>query len=187
MPLPTDLTYNELKNTVTNWIKTNCMNISNYGAISSAVKSGYQYTIGTFGGGAYTEKATAIISSPLNEPTSASQVDIDMNEFWTIIGSPSGYISPYTFYPFINNMVSFCCTKIAYIYSQPNKSGNSLKYLIYYPQNKTWKFYTPIVESEYRLIDASDTDTFWKNLIEMVSRKEGYIRVLTTQYRFTLS
>lgn len=185
-----NITYESIRDTVKNWIKSNCSNITNYAGMSSAVKNGYSYTIGSSGSNAYTETAKATLSSSLSSATNASQVDTDMNTFWNLIGSPSGNITPDNFYKFINDMACFCATKLAFITSQTgNANSSSVRYLIYWTSNNNWNFdiYIDKSTATHHYIIANDVNTFWKNIIDMMTRVDGNIRVIPCKYTFTLS
>lgn len=184
-----NVTYETIRDTVKNWVKSNCSNITNYDGMSSAVKNGYSYTIGSSGKTAYTESATATLSSSLTSVTT-SQVDTDMNTFWSLIGSPSGVIAPDMFYKFINDMACFCATKLAFITSQSgNASSSSVKYLIYWSANTNWNYNVKIDKStvSQHYISASDVSMLWQNIIDMMTRVNGNIRVIPCKYTFTLS
>lgn len=183
------VTYESLRNVVVNWIKSNCSNIVNYNGINNSVKNGYSYQIGSSSSGsAYSERAIGTISSPLTSAISASQVDTDMNNFWTLIGSPSGNISPDNFYKIINDLCCFCATKLAFITSQSNNSNaSSVKYLIYWANNNNYKFQEVISSSSLKLhlIKASDVNMLISNLINMMCTIEGTIRIVPCKYNFS--
>lgn len=184
MPLPA-ITYQSLSDLVKNWMKTNCANIANYGGMHACVKDGFKFEAGSSGGSAYVEKVTGVISSPVKFAIPTSKVDTDMTAFLQVIGSPSGIITPEDFYPYLNNLACFAATKLAFVSSRYNKDAYSLvKYLIYWANESDWIKNVPSVE---KMIDVSDTKLIIENLISIMVRNEGYIRVVPVKISYTLS
>ena len=84
-----NITYNEIVETVKNYIKTNCMNIANFGAIPAAFKAGYTLSGNiSSSGDRYTSKYVVTITRAVTQVAS-SVVDTDMNNFLTTINAVS--------------------------------------------------------------------------------------------------
>ena len=189
-----NITYQSVVDTVKTWIKSNCSNIANYSGMSNAVKNGYSYTIGSSSSGeAYSETASCSLTSSITGAVAESVVDTDMTNFLTTIGVTSllsQYINPTQFYKFINDMCCFCCTKLAFVTSQTgNANTSSVKYLIYWSANTNYNYDINIVSSSDTgyLLNASDVNEFWQNIVDMMVRINGNIRVLPVKYNYSLS
>lgn len=188
------ITYSQIIDVVKNWIKSNCSNITNYNGMNNCVKNGYSYTVGSSGSNAWVESATASLSSSITGAVSSGTVDTDMSTFLsTIAPSISDLnvsVTPDNFYKFINDMCCFCCTKLAYVTSQSgNASTSFVRYLIYWSGNTTWSYNITINPSEVQnyFIIASDINVFWQNIVDMMTRISGNIRVLPVRYTFSLT
>lgn len=200
------ITYQELVNIVKNWIKSNCINITNYGSISAAAKPGYSYTVANvysyqsavMAGGrgnpvshyvAHNEVTKATLTSPVVQATTA-QVDSDMTAFLTKIGANSYLttrVSEVNFYNFITDMVSFCCSKVCFLVSQSGNANNtSLRYLVYNPSQATYNSTVNITSSSSvnAVITASSTLQMVNSLITLI--KQG-IRVLPCKYTYSIT
>lgn len=194
--IPNEITYEILKNTVVNWIKANCSNITDYDGMNDCVKNGSTFKVGENVENSYKETVYYTIQSPLNGPTNPNIVDNDINAFHSLIGSPTGTIPEDKFYDYINDLALFCCTKLAFITSQycngmmntvnPN---DNVKYLIYFQQNDDFssKIYIDRSSAESYIIKAKDVNMLWKNVIDMFVKNNGYIRVVKVGCSFELS
>lgn len=201
-----NVSYESLKNTVIDWLKSNCKNITDYSNIEPCFKNGSTIQVANVVNGTegpmYKENVYYTIQSPLTGPTAANVVDSDMNSFYTSIGSPNGNIPEDQFYNYINDLACFCATKLAFITSQditckkdtnytPPSDREGMdryivdtnmikKYLIYFPSNNSFvekKNILPSSAVSY-LIKAEDVNMLWKNIIDMMIRINGCIRVL---------
>ena len=189
------ITYGTIVDAVKTWIKSNCSNIANYSGMSNAVKNGYSYTVGTSSAGAaYSESATCSLSSSITAAVGASTVDTDMNNFLSTIGVTSTMLSqnvnPTQYYKFINDMCCFCCTKLAFVTSQTgNASNTSVRYLIYWTGNTAYNYNISIASSTATayVCNAADFNKIWQNLVDMMVRISGNIRVLPVKYTYSLS
>ena len=189
-----NVTYQAVVDTVKTWIKSNCANIANYSGMSNAVKNGYSYTVGTSSSGdAYSEAATCSLSSSITGAVASSTVDTDMTNFLSTIGASSilsQNINPTQFYKFINDMCCFCCTKLAFVASQTgNASSSSVRYLIYWTGNTSYTYTINVAASTATnyVINASDINKVWQNIVDMMIRINGNIRVLPVNYTYSLS
>ena len=126
------VTYKQIVDKIVADIKSSCINISNFASISSVFKSGYSQTITISGGNdAARCYCTVTISGNNIVEVSAGTVDANMNSFLSTIGINSyinDYIKPSEFIKFLNDMITFCSTKLAYSTSH---YAQSTKYLIY--------------------------------------------------------
>lgn len=188
-----NITYQSIVDTVKTWIKSNCANIANYSGMNNAVKNGYVMNIGSSSVGTeYSESASCSLTSPITSAVSSSTVDTDMSNFLTSIGASSllsQNVNPTQFYKFINDMCCFCCTKLAYVTSQQNTTTSSVRYLIYWSGNTSYTYTQNIVNSSdvNLLINASDVNTMWQNIVDMMTRISGNIRIVPVSYTFSLS
>lgn len=190
------ITYRDLKDIVVNWIITNCSNITDYDGMHDCVKNGMTFKIGEHKGNSYKEVVTYTIQSPLNGPTSITTVNNDMDLFYSSIGSPDGEIPENKFYEYINDLVLFCCTKLGFITSQYANGVNNtvnptdnVKYLIYFQENNDFsnKIYIDSSSLNSYIIKAKDANMLWKNIIDMLTKINGYIRVVRVGCSFELS
>ena len=189
-----EIKYIQIIDTVKNWIKSNCVNITNYDGMNNCVKNGYSYTVGTSGSTDYVETASASLSSSLTGPVAASIVDTDMDAFLSTLNSSINdwniNVTPNNFYRFINDMCCFCCTKLAFVTSQSgNANTSSVRYLNYWSGNTNYTYTQKIINSSdvNFLINSSDVNVMWHNIVDMMTRISGNIRVLPVRYTFTLS
>lgn len=177
-----NVTYENLKQITVNWIKNNCQNFTT---------SGYPYTTPEFifniysaGNAAYGEKADYIVSNPLygnNGNVDPNTVDLDMNSFLSSIGSPSGIITEDNFYKFVNDLATFCANKLCFFDIQTGLSKSDVtRYLVYFHDNNTYneKINIPRSTATSCIVSAEDTNTFLKNLLTMMIKTKGYIRVI---------
>lgn len=185
------ITYQDVVDTVKNWIKANCINITNYNAISNAVKTGYSYQVFYGGWNNTSETCNATITSAL-QPAYESNVDSDMSTFLTSIGVDtilSNNISPDYFYKFISDMVCFCCTKVGYVLSQVDNNPGSVQYMIYNLSNSSYDYSIPISASSaviYELI-ANDIKSVLDYIILLIKINVSNKRILSCNYSYTIN
>lgn len=132
------MTYNDIKNEITNFITTNCANITNYSGIPICFKANYSvsgnsynsYPQGTGLNDAWKKKYTVVILTPIQQITSA-KVENDITYYIKTmlnIKDLSGEItSQMEKILFFNDMINFCCNTLCYVVSKYSSS----KYLIY--------------------------------------------------------
>ena len=125
------ITYGTIVDAVKNYIKNNCTNIINFGGIPAEFKSGYSTTITISGGnGAATCYCTISITSGNVVQKTATDVDNDMTSYLQLIGASNmlnDNVKDSELLKFINDMVIFCTTKVAFSTSV----HNSNRYMIY--------------------------------------------------------
>ena len=194
MPLQ-NITYSEIVDLVKNFIKTKCQNISGYGGMSGAVKNGYSFTVAsvlvaTVDLVEKREQATATLTSPLSSAVSPSVVDTDMTNYLTSVGINSylsSNISSENFLKFMNDIMTFCTTKLGYISSQTGIGSTSfVEYLVYNTSNTTYNNSITITNSsemEY-LIKANDVQQILQYIVNNMTNK---IRVMTCKYTFSIT
>lgn len=178
-----NITYNEIIDKVKTYIKTYCSNIANYNGIDACFKAGYSVTSKIGGNSAaqtnYTSKITKSVSS-----VSASVVDTDMNNFiasLNISDKLNSNVSANNFFNFINNMLSFCSTKLAFATSQYSNN----KYLIYYTNNTSYSSIKPIEEElAFRMAYANDVHIMLNLFFNVVNQN---IRNVPCLYSITFS
>lgn len=123
-PYNYDYTFQELVDVCKNYIKTNCVNITNFAGIHASLKAGYSTTaaIGT----GYTSGTAAsyytkisIIGNQAVQAT-AAQVDTDMANYLTSIGrtSLSDKINREDIFQFIEELMVFCYNHCWFISGQ---------------------------------------------------------------------
>lgn len=183
MPIA-NITYSTVVNQVKNWIKTNCSNISNYAGINSAFKPGYISTGVTLSSPQYTGTYTVSISTSISQ-ASASNVDNDMESFcnlYNITNKLNTNIPADEFYHFIQDMISFICTKCAFTCSQ---YAQGTRYLIYYPNHTTYSTVFSISSTETkRLAQSNDVKSLMETIISVVNQN---LRTIPCQYTWSLS
>lgn len=183
MPIA-NITYNTVVNQVKNWIKSNCTNISNFGGINGVFKSGWTSSGTTLTSPQYTGTYTVTISRAVTQATAAN-VDTDMTNFCNdkgITNKLSTNIPPAEFYHFIQDMISFMCTKCVYATSQ---YAQGTRYLIYYPSNTSYSTTFNISSTEAtRLAYASDVTSLMTTMITVVNQN---IRCVPCKYSWSFS
>ena len=189
-----NMTYGTVVDTVKNWIKTNCTNISNYSGMSTGIKSGYNYTVSTYSIAietqttVYTETAKGTMTNSLAE-VSSSVVDTDMNNYLYQIGiynRLSENISINNLYKFIDDIVIFCCSRVYFITNQTsNTNSSTIRYRIYKTGTVNYKNTSIIGSSQnFLLVEAAPTKLFLDNLINYI---KSNIRVESCKYTYTVS
>ena len=172
MPLAT-ITYQEVINEVKNWIKNNCKNITSYSSISSAFKSGWSKTETVLTGEGYTGTGTTTISGGAVPQATAAEVDSDMTSFYQntckLTNSDlSKNISEANFYYFIQDMLSFICTKCVFATSQ---YAQSERHLIYKKDNTTFNTtFSITINDSKNLMEASDITSLMTTMLTVVNQ-----------------
>lgn len=179
-----NITYQTLVDVVKNYIKTNCVNISNFASINSTMKAGYSTsaTISSSGAG-YTSNYTCTISKAVSQ-VSSSTVDTDMTNFLTTIGVSnklSSNIAEGEFIKFFNNMMSFCSTKLGFATGQFTTS----KYLIYNTSATTYSSTVTINNDTARQIVKASDITSITNIITTVMKQT--LRNIPCTYTYSFS
>ena len=181
------ISYSTIVNTVKNWIKTNCLNISNYNSMHASVKNGYVLEISSRMTGTIQQKARGIIKNGLTGPVASTQVDSDMNSFLNHIGNPTGNVTEDNFYAFINNMAAFCYTNVVYIASKGEVNLNTAyKYLVYKPNNSQWRNVIQLNTDVTNLIEANEINVLCENIIKILTNIEKDFDVIPIQYTFEI-
>lgn len=138
MTIPSNITYTSIINIIKNYIKSNCLNVSNFAGIPNQYKTGYTRVIGSASANYIGEGARATIANPVTEVT-ASTVDSDMATFLTNIGISSSALSypvdDSSFTPLFTNLAIFCTARVCYAMSNSSNSGTDAKILVYYTGN----------------------------------------------------
>lgn len=181
MPIAT-ITYNEVVTLVTNWIKANCVNISNYAGMPSCFKPGYKVTTRYAGNDSVNATYTVTIVNSIPQ-VAATTVDSDMTAFLTSIGANTRLndtLPASEFINFINDMVTFCATKCAFSVSQYSTS----KYLVYNASNTTYLSPINITTNEVlKVIEAFDILSILNSLGVIINE---YIRAIPCKYTIRL-
>ena len=184
MPIA-NITYNTVVNHVKSWIKSNCTNISNYNGINEVFKTGWASSPDiTLASPEYTGTCIAKITRAVPQATT-SNVDTDMTNFCDTYGITSrlnNNIPPSEFYHFIQDMISFICTKCVYATSQFEQGT---RYLIYYPSNTSYSTTFNISSTDaVKIIKASDVTSLMTTMITVANQN---IRCIPCKYSWTLS
>ena len=178
-----NITYNEIINAVKTYIKTYCFNIANYAGIDACFKAGYSVTSQIAGNATAQTYYKSNITRPVNA-VNANVVDTDMNNFISSLNLTdklNNNVSANNFFSFINNMLSFCSTKLAFATSQ----YSSQKYLIYYTGNTNYSSIKPIEEEiAYRMAYANDVHDMLNLFFNVVNQN---IRNVPCLYSITFS
>ena len=179
------ITYETIVNQIKNYMKNNCINITNYAGINAAFKSGYSSKITISGGNsAATCYCTITSSGNLVQQATTSDVDTDMTNFCNTIG-----LTPYLtqsvkdteFVKFMNDMLMFCTTKLAFSTSV----YNSNRYLIYNKgQTSYGTTYTINEGSNNKTVETTDATTAINSLLNGVN---NMVRDLPVIYNLNYS
>lgn len=171
MPIVSDIKYETIVNQVKNWLKTNCVNITNYGGMEEQFKSswvGREMKSWKYGSGSYRSITTITKSVP---QASASNVDNDMKAFcdaYKISNKLQKYVSEAEFYEFIQDMISFMCTRCRVACSQLVQSK---EYLVYIPGTTDYSEVFDITsEEQQNVIDAEDVLSLLRTMVNVVHR-----------------
>lgn len=179
MPIQ-NITYNTIITEIKNWIKINCINISNYNSLPACFKPGYSTK--TDIGGANSQYPASLYCKIITSVprAAATDVDIDFNEFISSINltNINTNCSANNYLAFMNNIVIFLSDHLIFTTSQ--FSAN--KYLIYRKNSSYAKRYLLNEEAELRLITAED----FKDIIDtVVNITKLNIRSLACTYSFS--
>lgn len=183
MPIA-NITYGTIVNQVKDWIKSNCTNITNYNGINSVFKSGWSKSDSTVNAPGYKGTCSIKITKYIPQAT-ATNVDNDMTSFcntYKITSQLNNNIAEDEFYHFIQNMISFICTKCVMTCSQ---FAQGTTYLIYDKDNTTFNTTFNITSDEQqRLIYAVDVTSLMTTMIDVINNN---IRCEPCTYSWTLS
>lgn len=183
MPLGT-FTYENVVNQVKNWIKSNCVNITNFAGINGSFKSGWSTSGTVLTSPQYTGTYSVGISRYVSQVTTAT-VDTDMTNFCNTYGISSRLsqnIPANEFYHFIQDMISFICTKCVYTVGQ---YAQSTRYLIYYTGNTSYgNTFTISTTDTKRLAQATDATSLMTTMFDIVGRN---IRCIPVTYSWSFS
>ena len=178
-----NITYQTLVDLVKNYIKTNCVNISNFDSINSTMKSGYSTSANiSSNGGGYTSKYTCTISKAVSQVAS-SVVDTDMTNFLNTINVSnklSSNIAEGEFINFINDLVSFCSTKMGFAVGQ----FTTAKYLIYNTSTSYSSTVTINNDTARQLIKATNATSIVNMLINVMKQS---LRNIPCTYTYSFS
>ena len=163
------MTYQNIVDTVKTWIKSNCSNITKFSEIPNVFKSGYTTTVQYAGDATSPSKYTTKISGNAVSQVATTTVDTDMTNFLTSIGvtNTSKTIPASEFMDFVENMVSFCSTKLAYSISQYSTN----KYLIYTTANTSYSSIRQINEDgAFKIITTEDINDILNSIINVTKQ-----------------
>lgn len=181
-----NITYNTIISLVLSYISTNCANISSYNNIPACFKSGYSLTenIPHTGGNYNPIAVTTITNTPVQQVLIAT-VESEMTSFLNSIGLTSdklnNQLAGEEFYDFINDISSFCTTKLCIVSSQYSAD----KYLIYNPFNTSYSSLQQISGTQAsKLITVTDANEILNCLITIIQENMKYV---ACQYSITVS
>lgn len=183
MPLPV-MTYADLINSIKNWILNNCINFeSNFSNLPAVFKSGYsvktRYAGNDLASANHQITITKFVSSV--PPTTFEN---DFQNFLTSINLTDKLntnLADSEFFNLVNNIISFCSTKLCFAVSQYSTS----KYIIYNTTNTYYLFLQKIDTSEMeKLIDHNDITMMLIAIIDIIKQN---IRSYSCKYSITLS
>lgn len=170
MPIVSDIKYETIVNQVKNWLKSNCVNITNYASIEAQFKPSYTQNMNkwTHGSTIHTSKVTITKSVP---SASSSNVDNDMKAFcntYKISDKLQKYVSEDEFYEFIQNMISFMCTHCRVACSQLVQNK---EYIVYIPSVTDYSEVFDITSDEQQnIINATDVLSLMTTMFTVVHR-----------------
>ena len=179
-----DITYNEIIVLIKNWIKSNAINISNFNAIPAQFKAGWSTGANISSNGPhYTSRYSVVISKAVNQ-VAATTVDNDMNAFLNSIGVASKInqnIPTSEFLNFINDIISFCSTKLGFAISQFNAN----RYLIYITENRSYNSLIQIKTNlNVKVIEANDINILFNAIINIIKQN---IRCYPCKYNYSFA
>lgn len=193
MTLPTNVTYSTMIDQVKQWIKTNCINIANFGSLPACFKSGQTAASGscTSTGHAdyYNSTYTVKVSSNAVAQVAASTVDTQMTNFWTDYCGNINInlnITPTNYLAFIEDMTSFCSARVYIACSEFSQN----RYLIYNDGAATYVNNRQLTSSQqaYKLITATDIAyTSQGILINIINAVNQTLRLRPVYYSVTLT
>jgi hypothetical protein len=180
-----NVTYSELVERIKSGIKTKCHNIADYANISNVFKTGFTGTYTIPGGNDYATCycTYAISGNPISQ-VAASTVDTDMTNFISNIGLTqriNNNVVAGEFINFINDMVSFCSTKLAFSVSQ---YAPSTRYLIYTGNTSYPSLVNITSENLDKIIVTNDSNEFSNAIINIT---KNTIRTIPCTYSITYS
>lgn len=182
------ITYQEIIDLVKEYIIANCSNINDFNGMPAVFKTGYTSTgniprVNVSSKFTYTPKYVVTIIKPVTAATSTN-VNADMNAFISKIGLTARLTDTVTtnsFLPFINDIISFCSTKLSFATSQ----YSTQKYLIYNTNNNNYLAVENIpADIVYRLAHAIDV-TKLINILFMVTK--SLLRNIPCLYNISLT
>lgn len=180
--LTQSITYNTIITQVKNWIKTNCINISNYNSLPTCFKAGYTVTSQFAGTNNAIMTYRVTISKYISAATTAN-VDNDMNSFInkiSLANKLNNNIASSELISFVNDLMSFCSTKVAFTVSQYSKN----KYLIYNTTNNNYKSTEGILTADLlKMIETSDVLSIL-NILETVINQTS--RTIPCTYSYNI-
>lgn len=180
--LTQSITYNTVITQVKNWIKTNCINIRNFASLPSCFKAGYTITSQFAGTNNAIMTYQVTISKYISAATTAN-VDNDMNSFINRISLASklnNNIASSELISFVNDLMSFCSTKVAFTVSQ----YSSNRYIIYDTSNNNYKSTENILTAEMlKLIEMQDVLSIL-NILERVINQTS--RIIPCRYNYNI-
>lgn len=176
------ITYQELADTVRNFVTSNCTNVSNYSSLPSCFKSGYSDS-SRIGGNDF-QNVTVTYTITKSVPSiSSSIVTSEFNGFLNQCGMNmklSQNLSSNNFFVAFNNFVSFVATKVAVAISQ----FSSQSYLIYIQNSGYRDLITPSTELDNRLATATDVPLMLNAIIDTARQN---FRCFACQYSVSIS
>lgn len=178
----TNYTFQQLVDEVKNYIKTNCINISDFNSISETLKSGYttaikiggQYTAGSVN---YYYTNCAIVANAVGQATT-DQVDIDMANYLNSIGRTNltETIPEIEVLQFLEELAVFCYNHCWFLNGQFTTSN------IFVYASGDRSDIQPLPRTYFNLIKATDMLQLLNNFttnIKPISRQ------FTAKYRYT--
>lgn len=181
MPLQA-ITYNDIIALLRNYITANCKNIdNNYNSLPSEFKSGYSKRINLTSSGSIRTYCTESIIKSVPKVTIGT-VNNDINNFLSTIhvtDKLNTNVVASEFIDFINNLVTFCATKLCFATS----SYVSSRYLVYIASNTKYMNIKNIDNTEVlKQIANTEVNDILISIIDVVNQ---LIRPYTCTYRTT--
>lgn len=180
-----NITYRTIVDWVKTYIKSNCVNITNYSGINNSFKKGYTKTYTLDGGNedascyyTYTLSSNGVVQA------TSTDVDNDMNNYLKSIGADillDTRVNDSEFLDFINNMVIFVCTKMTFRVSQ---LAQSTIYLVYDKDNTKYSNIESVEKGHmFKIIEADDVLEIFNNLFSIIkSNIRTKACIYTTKY-----
>lgn len=169
MPLQ-NITYNEIVTQLRSYITTNCKNVdNNFNSLPAVFKSGYTKTTNLTNSGSIRSSCIERITTYVSR-VSSTTINNDINAYLNTIkvtDKLNTNIPASEFIDFINDIVSFCSTKLGFAIS----SFDSNEYLIYITKNTVYSNTQSITETELmKIIGNNEVNDILINVIDTVKQ-----------------
>ena len=194
-----DTTYNDLINTVADWLVTNCHNVGTM-RLPSCFQSNYTRTTSVHGSGSGYTPSYTIKPKTYASLVSRNTVVSELQAFYQARGitNLNSIIQDNKFLACINNLVSFICTKVCFVVSPYNSAndtinannqavttfGNITNYIAYFSTNTNFPTLEDMsaTDSNEKVIMDTDINNINNILLNIINN-----RIHTKQINYTIT